>query len=71
MQAASKRVRHRFGIAEPLAVVLAASVAIVAASRGHILPRDGSTERSVTARAISMPVQDDIVRMIADMKLHD
>lgn len=71
MQAVSKHVRHRFGIAEPLAVVLAAGVAIVAVSRAEVRPRDGSAEHVGFARAIPTAVPDDVARVIADMMLHD
>lgn len=72
MQSARNLARWRFDVAEPLAIVLAASVAIAAAARANVPPvRDRLADSIVETRVAPSPAQDDFARMIADMKLHD
>lgn len=72
MQKASSLSGQRSRSVELLAVALAISVAIVAASRADVPPtQDNHAAFVVKHPVMPSPVQDDLAAMIADMKLHD
>lgn len=73
MQSVDKTIRKKPNIAEGVAIALAVSVALVAATRVVPPAHGGRPDHVVPVQAkASLPAMpDEAARMIADMQLHD